>query len=91
MCILQGMRPSRLEWKNVVPEGAFGHMIGNSMSVNVLERLLPRVLHAAGLIEALPKDPPTTLTIVSLSCGDPLLPSSPAILVHPSCLNSALP
>jgi len=77
MCILQGMRPSRLVWKDIIPEGSFGHMIGNSMSVNILERLLPKVLHAAGLIEALPKDPPAkqqdTIPPFVSCCGDPLL------------------
>ncbi len=34
-----------------------GHMLGNAMSVNVLGRILPRALHAAGLIEKLPRDP----------------------------------
>jgi site-specific DNA-cytosine methylase len=51
MLLLQGMRSDRIDWRSLnVPEGSFGHMIGNSMSVNVLERLLPRVLVAAGLL-----------------------------------------
>ena len=51
------MQPDRVDWRAVkVPEGSFGHMIGNSMSVNVLERLLPRVLLASGLLECKPTD-----------------------------------
>jgi hypothetical protein len=30
--------------------------IGNAMSVNVLVRLLPRVLHSAGMLKAKPRD-----------------------------------
>ena len=57
MLILQGMQPNRVDWRAIkVPEGSFGHMIGNSMSVNVLERLLPRVLLASGLLEGKPVD-----------------------------------
>jgi hypothetical protein len=55
MCIVQGMRPGRADWSGIAP-GHFGHMLGNSMSVNVLERLLPRVLLAAGLLSVLPED-----------------------------------
>jgi len=33
-----------------------GHMLGNGMSVNVLGRILPRALFAAGLIASLPHD-----------------------------------
>ena len=51
MLILQGMQVGRVDWQALnVAEGSFGHMIGNSMSVNVLERLLPRVLMSAGLV-----------------------------------------
>ena len=35
---------------------AAGKALGNAMSQNVLERLLPRVAFAAGLIQKLPAD-----------------------------------
>ena len=57
MCVVQAMRPGRVDYVGAkVPAGSFGHMLGNSMSVNVLERLLPRVLVASGLLNKLPKD-----------------------------------
>ena len=39
-----------------IPERAFNAAIGNGMSVNVLERLLPRVAWAAGLLKRKVKD-----------------------------------
>ncbi len=39
-----------------VPPRIIGHAIGNGMSVNVLMRLLPRALWAAGLLESPAKD-----------------------------------
>ena len=33
-----------------------GHALGNSISINVLERLIPRVLVMAGLVETVPLD-----------------------------------
>ena len=58
MARLQGMQPGRVDWVGAgIGKGTYGHMIGNSMSVNVLERLLPKVLHAAGLLNRRPPDP----------------------------------
>lgn len=48
MMRLQGMNPSK--FRKVVSEGQLGKQLGNTMSVNVLERLLARVLPAAGLV-----------------------------------------
>ena len=57
MARLQGMRPGRVDWQGAgIGQASYGHRVGNSMSVNVLERLLPRVLHAAGLVANLPPD-----------------------------------
>ncbi len=36
--------------KAAADKGVVGHALGNAMSVNILLRILPRVLHAAGLI-----------------------------------------
>jgi hypothetical protein len=33
----------------------YGHMLGNSVSVNVFMRFLPKVLKASGILKALPK------------------------------------
>jgi len=48
------MRLMGLKWSEVrtpgVGEKAIGRMLGNSMSVNVLERILARVLLAAGCV-----------------------------------------
>ena len=53
MCRLQGMSPSDAPWQNAgLSRTFFNGALGNAMSVNVLHRLLPRVLQAAGLIEA---------------------------------------
>jgi site-specific DNA-cytosine methylase len=56
MMRLQNMRPDRLEVPDSVPASAFRGMIGNSMSVNVVEALLamlskaaPRVMQAGTL------------------------------------------
>ena len=46
-CRLMGMHPRRM--KVVVSENQFAKQLGNSMSVNVLERILARALPAAGL------------------------------------------
>ena len=46
------MNPRRL--KLAVSENQFQKQLGNTMSVNVLERLLISVLPAAGLTRALP-------------------------------------
>ncbi len=44
-----GMSPLSID-KSAVTERQFGDLLGNSMGVNVLERLLLRVLPAAGLV-----------------------------------------
>jgi len=50
MMRLQGMDPTK--FKVVVSDSRLGHQLGNTMSVNVLERLLCRALPAAGLARA---------------------------------------
>jgi len=47
---LQGMDP--MEFKVVVPDTVMGQQIGNAMCVNVIERVLIKVLEAAGLAES---------------------------------------
>jgi len=50
MTRFQGMRPQ--PWKKWgMSRTMFNGALGNAMSVNILERLLPRVLQAAGLIK----------------------------------------
>ena len=51
-CRLQGMNPDKL--KQVVSDAQWHMQLGNSMSVNVVERLLSRLLPAVGLTGALP-------------------------------------
>ena len=46
---LQGMTPQK--WRCVVSKTQFGYQIGNAMSQNVLERLLVKLLPAAGLVK----------------------------------------
>jgi len=46
---LQGLNPSEFPYHNIVSHKRFGHMIGNAMSANVLERLLPVALASVGL------------------------------------------
>jgi hypothetical protein len=50
----QGMSPRDVPWQTKwgMSRTSFNGALGNSMSVNVLQRLLPRVLEAAGLIES---------------------------------------
>ena len=51
MMKLQGIRPLAVEgWSAYLSDSAMGAALGNAMSVNVLERLVPRALKAAGLI-----------------------------------------
>lgn len=50
MMRLQGMVPE--DFKVTVSEAQWGNQIGNSMSVNVLERILVRLLPKAGLVGA---------------------------------------
>ena len=49
MLVLQGMNPSLLHFPSSLSPSDIGRLVGNSMSVNVLERLLARVLPAADL------------------------------------------
>lgn len=49
---LQGMASYKPFFRRVVSESQLGKQIGNAMSVNVLERLLVRLLPAAGLVSA---------------------------------------
>ena len=52
MMKLQGIRPQTVEgWSAFLSDAAMGAALGNAMSVNVLERLVPRALKAAGLID----------------------------------------
>ena len=51
-CRLQGMNPDH--FKQVVSDAQWRKQLGNAMSVNVLERLLARLLPAVGLTGALP-------------------------------------
>ena len=51
MMKLQGIRPPTVEgWSAFLSDSAMGAALGNAMSVNVLERLVPKALKAAGLI-----------------------------------------
>merc|ERR1719162_2378792 len=43
-----------MQFKVAVPEGQLGRQLGNTMSVNVIERVLARVLPAAQLSAVLP-------------------------------------
>ena len=50
MCRLQGLPPNRINYgKAKVSRAKFSKAIGNMMSVNVLQRLLPPLLRSAGL------------------------------------------
>ena len=51
-CRLQGMNPD--DFKQVVSDAQWRKQLGNAMSVNVVERLLARLLPAVGLTGALP-------------------------------------
>lgn len=54
---LQGFRPETVRWELAgVARTNIGKACGNAMSCSVLERLLPRVLYAGGLIKELPED-----------------------------------
>ena len=50
-CRLQGMNPDELT--QVVTDVQWKMQLGNAMSVNVVERILSRLLPAAGLTDAL--------------------------------------
>ena len=57
LCRLQGFQLETLRHEEAeVRATSVGHMVGNTMSVNILERLLPRLLFSAGLISHLPPD-----------------------------------
>ena len=57
MLRLQGLSPDLVQWEKAkVSRSKMGGACGNAMSCNVLERLLPRVAWAAGLISELPFD-----------------------------------
>ena len=49
MLRLQGMSPNDLVLPGEVSQNNLGRIIGNSMAVNVLERIFVRALPAAGL------------------------------------------
>jgi site-specific DNA-cytosine methylase len=49
MMRLQGMDPRQLDLSCINSEKQFAKMVGNSMAVNVLERILSSALPAAGL------------------------------------------
>ena len=51
-CRLQGMNPD--DFKQVVSDAQWRKQLGNAMSVNVVERLLARLLPAVGLTGPLP-------------------------------------
>lgn len=55
MSELQGVRLSDIN-REGVSDVAIGRALGNAMSRNILDRLLPRVLFAAGLLRTLPTD-----------------------------------
>lgn len=55
MSELQGVRLSDIK-REGISDVAIGHAIGNAMSRNILDRLLPRVLFAGGLLRTLPTD-----------------------------------
>lgn len=52
---LQGHN-ARLIRRDGITDSEFGRMVGNGMSVNVLERMLPRALAAAGLVSGVHAD-----------------------------------
>ena len=50
MTKLQGIPASRLQWEKAgISKTAMGRILGNAMSVNILERVFACVLHSAGL------------------------------------------
>eukprot|EP00959_Pyramimonas_sp_CCMP1952_P232109 4850482-Pyramimonas_sp.AAC.1 len=54
MPMFQGMKPEDVPWEGAgISKTQINAAIGNSMSVNVLQRLLPRVAYAAGLVSKL--------------------------------------
>jgi site-specific DNA-cytosine methylase len=58
MCRLSGISPRQMPWYAAgITASQAGHMLGNTMSVNVLERLLCKALWASGLVETKINDP----------------------------------
>jgi DNA-cytosine methyltransferase len=56
LCQIQGVQMKDLPSATSVTAREMGHMLGNSMSLNVIERVLGASLWSAGLIAARPKD-----------------------------------
>ncbi len=57
MCAIQGIKETDLYWQGAgISQTNFRRMIGNAMSVNVLERVLPKLLWSARLIKRRPAD-----------------------------------
>ena len=55
---MQGFAPGSIDWEAAgVSRTAAGTMLGNAMSCNILERLLPRVLFAIGISPPWVADP----------------------------------
>ena len=54
---MQGILPEEVPWEATqVNKTDVQGAIGSAMSVNILDRLLPRILYAAGLMQTLPTD-----------------------------------
>jgi hypothetical protein len=49
--------PKELKWNDVIPATHMGRMIGNSIPVNLMERILARALWASGLVSRRITDP----------------------------------
>ena len=59
LCRLQGVPDGTFDIEGCkITPAVLGHMVGNMMSVNVLERLLPRVLDAIGCRASMPTPDP---------------------------------
>ena len=55
LCRAQGFHESHVDWLSAgVTRCQFGKMIGNGMAINILELVIPRLLHSAGFLDALP-------------------------------------
>ena len=49
--MLQGIEPSELDWSGAgLTRAQYGGCLGNAMSANVLEAILPRALYMARII-----------------------------------------
>ena len=53
---LQGLSEKACAWQTVISPRQMGKMLGNTMSLNVCERVLGRLLTAAGLVRKCPPD-----------------------------------